>query len=151
MIVRLLSLVLLLIMALAPVTIFQFLLRPDFQLIVATIVVAVLVLYDVYSGFIIGLGVAILYFRLYGMGVTYLGGDDDEAARKKGPMANLVTAYITPKHLESAQSNVVEDVDTEIIGIRGVYGEPVYGAQGLDKTMPGLEKNLAITGDHWSM
>lgn len=151
MIVRLLSLVLLLIMALAPVTIFQFLLRPDFQLIVATLVVAVLVLYDVYSGFIIGLGVAILYFRLYGTGVAYLTGDDDAIARKKGPMANLVTAYITPQHLKSAQSNTVEDVDTEIIGIRGVHGEPVYGAQGLDKTMPGFEKDLVITGDHWSM
>ena len=58
---------------------------------------------------------------------------------KNYPMESLVNAYITPKNLEDAQNNIVSDTayNKEIKGIKGVYNEPVYGAQGIDNTMPG--------------
>jgi hypothetical protein len=37
--------------------------------------------------------------------------------------------------------------NVEMKGIEGVYGEPVYGAQGLDKKMPGYEKSAMLTGE----
>lgn len=149
--VRLLSLVLLITLSLAPISIFEIMKRPDIQLVAATLIVAILVIYDIYSGFILAFAIIILYLRLYGNGFAFI--NDDRDIRKKGPMANLVTKYITPQHLKDAQTNSVEGpgVDTEIIGIKGVYGEPVYGAQGLDKMMPGFESSKSLIGDHWSM
>lgn len=149
MLVRLLSLLTLIILAVAPISLFKDFLMPEVQLIVATIIVGVLVVYDAFAGFILAIGVIVLYMRLYGTGIVF-GDNDDNALRKKGPMANLVTNYITPQHLKDAQDNTVVDEgsDTEIIGIKGVYGEPVWGAQGLDKTMPGYEENV---GSYWSM
>jgi hypothetical protein len=153
MLVQVLSLIVLLLFTIAPLSIFEMFLQPELQLIVATIVVATIVLYDAYTGFILSLAAIVLYFRLYGGNLTPFDDMDDDAARKKGPMANLVTKYITPQHLQAAQSNDVqgERTDSEIVGIQGVYGEPVYGAQGLDKGMPGFEKSSTLTGDYWSM
>lgn len=146
MFVRMLALVLLVLLTLAPEHLFVDFVKMDVQLILATIVVAIMVIYDVYTGFILALGLIILYYRLYGGMMLYGRGDE---ARKLGPMANLVTRYVTPEHLHDAQSNVVDGPgnNTEIIGITGVYGEPVYGAQGLDKTMPGYEN----PDSQWSM
>lgn len=147
MLVRVFSLLLLILLTIAPTYLFSELMKPEVQLIVATIVVGVLVVYDVFTGFILAMGIIILYMRLYGVGITY---GDSDAVRRQGPMANLVTNYITPQHLKDAQNNTIdsEGAGTEIIGIKGVYGEPVWGAQGLDKSMPGYENE---TGSYWLM
>jgi len=55
--------------------------------------------------------------------------------------------YITPENLREAQSNMVNETayKTEYKGIQGVYGEDVYGAQGLDSTLGGwspVEDNM---------
>ena len=63
-----------------------------------------------------------------------------EKEYNKYPMNSLVTnEYITEQHLKDAQNNVVNN-SNEYIGIKGVYGEPVYSSQGIDKIMPGFDK-----------
>jgi hypothetical protein len=149
MIVRLLSLVVLLILALIPTSAIQVLMMAEAQLVAATLVLIILIVYDVYTGFILALALIVAYFRLYGSGLTFMDGDD---VRRKGPMANLVTRYITPEHLHDAQNNVVDERDfsTEMVGIKGVYGEPVYGAQGMNKGMPGFEESKTLNGLNWA-
>jgi hypothetical protein len=50
-------------------------------------------------------------------------------------MRSLVTDYITPANLKDAQNNIFDETNfaKDMVGIRGVYGEAVYSAQGIDK------------------
>jgi hypothetical protein len=146
MLFRLVALLCLLVLALLPTEGLYVFMKSEVQLLVATFSVAILVLYDVYAGLILCLGLVVLYYRLYGHHTVYL---DNAELRDKGPMANLVTKFLTPEHLKSAQNNVVNeaDYDSEIVGIDGMYGKSVYGAQGMDITMPGLERPHTLTGE----
>jgi membrane protein implicated in regulation of membrane protease activity len=150
MLFRLIALALLLVLTLTPTRYLNVFKRPDIQFVAATFTVLVLVVYDVYAGLVLSLGLVVLYFRLYRQDVAFL---DTQDVRSKGPMANLVGKYLTPEHLQRAQDNVVDkaDFDTEIVGIKGVYGEPVYGAQGLDNSMPGLEKPKTLSGSSFEL
>lgn len=125
----------------------KFLVRPEIQLVIATLILATLVLYDAYVGVILGIALIVAYYRVF---LGHFKGDKNALnngdLRSQGPMVNLVSNYITEQNLEDAQSNKVADEDVEIKGVAGVYGEPVYGAQGLDKTMPGYFKEASLTG-----
>lgn len=149
MLVRILALFVLLLVALVPESGIAIVMRPDIQMILGTIVLIVLVVYDVFTGFMLALALIVAFFRLYHGTISFWRDGDD--VRNKGPMANLVTRYITPENLHDAQNNVVDnrDFETEIIGIKGVYGEPVYGAQGIDKQMPGYEQSKSLSGESW--
>lgn len=151
MLVRLLALLVLMLVALVPEKGIAIVMRPDVQMILGTIVLIVLVVYDVFTGFILAMALIVAFFRVYHGNISFW--KDGNDVRSKGPMANLVTRYITPENLHDAQNNVVDnkDFETEIIGIRGVYGEPVYGAQGIDKQMPGYEPSKRLTGESWAM
>lgn len=148
MIVQVLALVVLLIMALIPLQAIQGLKMPEMQLVVATIVLIIMLMYDIYTGFILVMALIVAYMRLYGSGLSFW--DDD--VRTQGPMANLMTRYITPENLHDAQNNVVDEREygNGIVGFSGVYGEPVYGAQGIDKGMPGYEQSKTLTGLKWA-
>jgi len=118
----------------------QFIVNPDIQLILGTTIIAIIVFFDAWAGLILAIAVFILYLRVYsnkyGLNISeILTGRQS----KNYPMESLVNAYITPKNLEDAQNNIVSDTayNKEIKGIKGVYNEPVYGAQGIDPTMPG--------------
>jgi hypothetical protein len=118
----------------------QFIVNPDIQLILGTTIIAIIVFFDAWAGLILAIAVFILYLRVYsnkyGLNISeILTGRQS----KNYPMESLVNAYITPKNLEDAQNNIVSDTayNKEIKGIKGVYNEPVYGAQGIDTTMPG--------------
>jgi hypothetical protein len=118
----------------------QFIVNPDIQLILGTTIIAIIVFFDAWAGLILAIAVFILYLRVYsnkyGLNISeILTGRQS----KNYPMESLVDAYITPKNLEDAQNNIVSDTayNKEIKGIKGVYNEPVYGAQGIDTTMPG--------------
>jgi len=115
--------------------------RMEIQWALAVAVVLALLMYDVIVGFILGVILVILYFR-YNMGVLGMSISFGTETRFYGAgMSGLVQKYITPEHLDSAQNNVVNknNAATEFKGIRGVYGEAVYGAQGMDAGMPGFE------------
>lgn len=116
----------------------------EIQLIAAILVVALTVLYDAIVGLFLGLTLIILYYRLHWRYITIRGSWDDQSVRMGGPMVSLVRQYITPEHLKDAQTNVVDERDNsvEIVGVQGVYGEDVYGAQGMYMPMPALTKEI---------
>ena len=137
---KIISILLLLFTLLVNVKYVQFIVNPDIQLILGTTIIAIIVFFDAWAGLILAISVFILYLRVYS--VKYgINMRDILTGRKTAnyPIETLVDAYITPKHLEDAQSNIVNDTayNKEIKGIKGVYNEPVYGAQGIDTTMPG--------------
>lgn len=132
------SVLLLLLAALVDVKRVAFMSNRDAQLVATTIVVAVILFGDAICGLALGLALLVLYFRVYR---DMLGLRIWSPASKPGLMdRSLVREYITEAHLDSAQNNIVDERDfaTEIKGVKGVYGERVYGAQGLDTEMPGL-------------
>lgn len=109
----------------------------NYQIAMGLIVVSSILFVDVIFGALLALAVLIWYFKMnYRRLVsTTLAGSGNQQARHP-------TIYGTPKNLTDAQTNVVDEkmMSTEMIGFDGVYGETVLGAQGLDKTLPGLEK-----------
>lgn len=135
--------------AIVPIKMLDMLDSQIVQFICACIVVLWMVFMDVYAGLLLGAALMMAYFRLHSQHILGWGWGGLGDLRKAGPMANLVQDYITPEHLHSAQSNVVDitDYDTEMKGIKGVYGEAVYGAQGMDATMPGFIKETSLMGD----
>jgi hypothetical protein len=145
MIFRLIGLLVLIAMAIAPVENLRILMRPEIQLVVATIIAAVVVIYDPWGGLLLGAGLIVAYYRLSNKDIHYI---DSSNLRNKGPMVDLIQQFITPQNLKDAQSNVVNDreYDSDVVGIDGMYGHPVYGAQGLDDKMPGWEKSRSLTG-----
>jgi hypothetical protein len=112
-------------------------------------------LYDYLSGLILGLALVVIYYRLHMRymkeyaSVTNLPKHkiedvplDNQDVRKSGPMVSLFKDYITPANLANAQNNVfsADNSTKELLGIKGVFGEDVYGAQGMYPGMPGLDK-----------
>lgn len=125
--------------------------RPEVQLLLGTVVVLYLVLKDAIAGLIAGLALLIVYFRVYAdmMGVSFqevigLNSPSLQSLWSMTPFSSKEVPYITPENLLSAQNNVVDtsNYEAEMKGVRGVYGEDVYGAQGMDKTMPGYSAVL---------
>ena len=106
------------------------------QVLAGAVVVAVVVLGDAPTGLILGLALLVLTARVnaraLGIDLSAWGLDFG----KPSAPGDLLRAYVTPKNLHDAQSNRVSERDDEVKGFEGVYGEPVYGAQGLDKAMP---------------
>lgn len=133
---RIFAVLLLLIATLVPTRVLNVVTIAEVQLILGTLVVLYLLLRDPVAGLIMGIALLMAYFRAYRAkyGITW-----NPFSKDTYPMSSLVTDYITPEHLKNAQNNVVNETDyaKELKGIQGVYGEEVYGAQGLDNTMPG--------------
>lgn len=133
------ALLLLIAATLLPEEFLSFVIIPEVQLILGTLIVIYIVLRDPIAGLLLGVALLITYFRVY---AKKFGISLKQLFKRGGntyPMSSLVTDYITPQHLKDAQNNVVDtgNFSKEIKGIQGVYGEEVYGAQGLDHSMPG--------------
>ncbi len=139
---RIVSLCVLMASLVVPIDAVAFFQKREFQLIAAVLVVAITVFYDAISGLLLGLTLIVIYYRLHWKYLTFYKDTGDAATRMGGPMVSLVRQYISPEHLDSAQNNIVSDKDArvEMVGIQGVYGEDVYGAQGMYNGMPGLER-----------
>lgn len=122
------------------------------QLILASVVVLWMIFVDLYAGLLLGVALLVAYFRNNSQHILTWGGWGFGGNRNGGPIASLIQDYITPEHLRDAQTNVVDisDYNTEMKGIVGVYGESVYGAQGMDDTMPGFTKDMSLMGDVFS-
>jgi hypothetical protein len=144
---RIVSLLVLVAAAIVPVDVISFFQLREIQFVAAVLIVVITVLYDYLSGLILGLTLIVIYYRLHHKYLTYV--RNDTSVRLGGPMVSLVREYITPQHLEDAQNNIINDVDArqEMVGIRGVYGEDVYGAQGMFKTLPGMVKEAGAPLD----
>lgn len=111
------------------------------QIMVGLVVVASILFVDPIFGGLLGLAVFIWFFKMNyrKMVATSLSkGYGKGAAGTDGKMV-----YGSEQNLHDVQSNVVDEsmMNTEMIGFDGAYGEDVIGAQGLDKTMPGFDKN----------
>lgn len=109
----------------------------NYQIAAGLIVVSGILFVDVIFGALLALAVLIWYFKMnYRRMVSVMLAGDGRS------QATHPTIYGTPQNLRDAQTNVVDErmMNTEMIGFDGIYGEEVLGAQGLDKTMPGLEK-----------
>lgn len=121
---------------------FRFMTNPEVQVVAGTIVVATLLFDSVLAGVILGVSILIMYVRVYAKtyGITLdlasLFNTGKSAGNGKYPMRSLVTDYITPEHLKDAQDNIFDETNfsKEMVGVRGVYGEPVYSAQGTERS-----------------
>jgi hypothetical protein len=140
---RVASLCLLVLSALLDVFMLRWLQRPELQLVLGVLIVMILLVYDALTGIALAIALIVAFYRLHldAIGVSFW-----ETGPKyyDGGMVGLVQKYITPEHLENAQNNVVDkkNASIEMKGISGVYGEPVYGAQGMDVNMPGYAPAL---------
>ncbi len=124
---------------------FEHITQPDVQVVLGTLVIAIVLFDNVIAGLIIGLSVLIMYMRVYvtkfGITINLWNWDGDGSQSSKYPMKTLFNEHVTAANLKDAQNNVVNDGDyeKEMVGVKGVYGEAVYSAQGTDKLMPGLD------------
>ena len=110
------------------------------QAVIGLVVVATILFIDPVFGALLGLTVLIWFFRMNHYKMVAKALSSGQAVGSNTPVT-----YGTPQNLLDAQTNVVDDkmINTEMIGFDGVYGEQVIGAQGLDKDMPGFDKNKA--------
>ena len=118
-----------------PTDVVSFFQLREVQFIAAVLVVIITILYDYLSGLILGV-TGLPKHKVEDVAL------DNEDVRKGGPMVSLFKDYITPANLSNAQNNVFSDDNStkELLGIKGVFGEDVYGAQGMYPGMPGLDK-----------
>jgi hypothetical protein len=138
---KVLACIVLIVAILIDVKYVDMIIQPDIQLLLGTIIVGIIVFFDAVAGLILGIGLLVLYLRVYSKKYNI---HIREIITGKNmhnyPNESLVTAYVTPAHLKDAQTNVVdpEKYWSEVKGFSGPYNEPVYGAQGIDSTMPGF-------------
>ena len=125
---RMIAFIAIIIATLVPSDMMSALGQPDIQMVASTIVVGLIIFYDAMTGLLLGVSLLIAYFRMY----YDLTGGSESRLRNGGPMQSLVSRFITPEHLESAQSNVVslDGINSSYVGIESVYGEKVMDAQG---------------------
>jgi hypothetical protein len=131
--------------------------RADVQAILAiTVILSFLV--DPWVGLLLSLSLLVMLHRLQSASIAYVDGSRPPRGTARGygygAIGELSAGLITENGLHDIQSNVFNPIDYErgMVGIKGVYGEPVYGAQGLvakgDNVLPGWEGAVGspITG-----
>jgi hypothetical protein len=128
-----LSLVLLILASLFEINEDSLLLKRESLFVLSTLIVLVILFVDTITGFILALAIITLIVKMYNIKLPWV--NDDKNAEK-------LIDYITPENLKDAQNNIVindNQYEKEWKGIKGVYGEEVYGAQGLE-ILPGYSK-----------
>jgi hypothetical protein len=116
----------------------EFIAKPDAQAILGTLVLIIIIFGDTITGLLLGILLIVIYGRYY-MDLT--NNVIKSAKNNKYPMVSLIDPYVTPENLKDAQDNtvLVANAEDEVKGLNGMFDDPVYGAQGFDKTMPGFE------------
>lgn len=142
---RFFAIVTILALALVPEQHLQLFKKSEIQMLVATFVALVVMLHDVSAGLLCGVGVLIVYYRLYNdIFITAIQQRASDV-RDKGPMACIMgSRYITDDDLKNAQTNIIDasQIDTQIIGISDVDREQVFGAQGMYKKISGIDTSF---------
>lgn len=125
-----LSLVLLILASLFEINEDSLLLKRESLFVLSTLIVLVILFVDAITGFILALAIITLIVKMYNIKLPWVNDDKN---------AEILIDYITPENLKDAQNNIVindNQYEKEWKGIKGVYGEEVYGAQGLE-ILPG--------------
>lgn len=132
---RVLSLLALILAAVVDYRFEAILLNKEWLYVLAVIILIFLLFVDPITGFILCLAVITIIIKMYNIKFPW---------SDKNNNTETLLEYITPEHLRDAQSNVVideENYEKEWKGIQGVYGEEVYGAQGLE-ILPGYSNSI---------
>lgn len=135
-------------LALIPEEHLQIFKKSEIQLVMATLVGIALVMHDIYAGLLLGVGVLIVYYRLYNDIFITAVNERASDVRDKGPMACIMgSRYITDEDLKNAQDNIVDSsqLDTQIVGIPGINSEQVFGAQGMYKKISGIDTSSSFS------
>jgi hypothetical protein len=121
---------------------FKSITKPEYQVVLGTIVIAIILFDNAFSGLLIGLSIIILYARVIAhknginLDIMSLFNKSGSNLQNGNPMRQLVkdTPYITPKNLLNAQNNIVnaKNYNNTYIGIPKMNGYPVYSAEGTD-------------------
>jgi hypothetical protein len=123
---------------------FRFVLKPEYQVVIGTIVIAIVLFDNALSGLLVGLAVIVMYTRVqarrYGVNLDIMSIFDKNSQNNLVPgdaMRDLVkeSPYISPANLLDAQNNIVDEktYTTPYVGIPKTKGFPVYTAEGTDK------------------
>lgn len=145
-ITRVLSIVVFVAALLVPAAAIEWLKDDLALLIVGTLTILILVLWDVPTGFFLALAVFAGMYRIHVNQLNVFGWIS--STRDNGHTLRTKSLFTTEEHLERAQTNVVDknNYEQEMVGIKGVYGEPVYGAQGIAggaDALPGFSREAA--------
>jgi predicted membrane protein len=141
---RVVALIVLILITLVDFKFVSFMVQREWLYILSTFILLTILFVDVITGFILALAMITLIVKLYKIQLPW--------GYSKQNDTKLLD-YITPEHLRSAQDNVIIDEEgykKEWKGIQGVYGEEVYGAQGLE-IFPGYvdtPTDKMVSGDY---
>jgi len=119
--------------------------EPIIQIIIALIIMIVFVFIDPLSGFFIACAIFIIYYKLYTnlnekpLKSNFISDNmlSNDIKKKELPYGN----YLTEKHLEKAQSNIISDPTNDIIPF-DMNKIKLFGVQGLNNLIKGYEKAL---------
>lgn len=128
----------------------------EIQLYIAVGIVAIIIVIDNITGFILGLAILVLYFKIYNKELKEKKQQSPEKKEERCPLEKIDKQntvikevlskhndvseldYVSEQHLIAAQNNIV-DVDNyknEIIGFgeleKNIYNGKIYGSQGFD-------------------
>ena len=111
-------------------------------MVLGTACILLLVLWDIPTGFILSLTLLVGMYRIHINHLNVFGWIS--SYQDNGHTLRTKSLFTTADHLERAQTNVVDknNYGLEMVGIKGVYGEAVYGAQGITANadaLPGFE------------
>ena len=132
---RVVSLLILIVLSLVDFKFVSFMVQKEWLYVLSTVILIIILFVDAITGFILALGLITLILKMYNVQVPW--GYNSKQDEK-------MLDYITPEHLRSAQNNIIIDEENykkEWKGIQGVYGEDVYGAQGLE-IFPGYSNEI---------
>ena len=115
---------------------------PHVQIIVAVIIMLIFVFLDPFAGFIFAIAIFIVYYKIFQMGKGNENILKSENRKFNNNVNKMFNSYITPVHLEQAQTNIVGDENKPVIGFNDGFIESkqkVYDTQGIGtkETVPG--------------
>jgi hypothetical protein len=107
--------------------------REEIQLMLGAIAVFIAVFFDLWVGLFCMAALFALYYRINREYIQRMGW------YKKDVSSVVEVPSLSDELLRKAQDNTIPEnsLEKEMIGFKGVYGEEVYGVQGLNATMPG--------------
>lgn len=147
---RVLSLILFVASLLVPVTYFRWLMHETVLIVIGTIVIFLMVLWDIPSGLFLSGALLVCMYRLH---VNQLNVFGWISSKEDGDLLRTKALYTTQEHLERIQTNVYDkdSLEKEMVGIEGVYGEKVYSAQGQgseNETIPGFDVKKSLEDNY---
>ena len=118
--------------------------RPNIQILLAVITMLIFVFIDPLAGFVLVIALFILYYKTMYVTSHKPDANNNEMSSlsyqetlRKANVDSIYNSYITPEHLDSAQNNVVGDLNQPILPTS--LDVKMSNTQGLDNEMPGYD------------